>query len=214
MPLYGHGNQRPRHRRREARTASRVEGAESPEVVEERLKSCRIAEVRDERRVVEHAGDASPSVISYFARRGSALAMLSRFFSSIAVTEFSFSSVGANLLFVVVHQSGQLLGHRGRVGQQVDDLLPRAPPGLASRSSALRMSLLTCWLRSDRIPVTSLALLSRSPRVLLRPLRVCDSRVSPSKVGPNCGAIWLIVSDSVSSDWFSDRGVWFRRYWW
>ena len=41
---------------------------------------------------------ASPSVIWYFARPGSALAMLSRFFSSIAVTEFSFSSVGANLL--------------------------------------------------------------------------------------------------------------------
>ena len=41
---------------------------------------------------------ASPTVISNFARPGSALAMLSRFFSSIAVTEFSFSSVGANLL--------------------------------------------------------------------------------------------------------------------
>ena len=41
---------------------------------------------------------ASPTVISNFARPGSALLMLSRFFSSIAVTEFSFSSVGANLL--------------------------------------------------------------------------------------------------------------------
>ena len=66
---------------------------------------------------------ASPTVISNFARPGSALLMLSRFFSSIAVTEFSFSSVGRQLAFVVVHQSGQLLGHRRRVGQQVDDLL-------------------------------------------------------------------------------------------
>ena len=40
---------------------------------------------------------ASPTVISNFARPGSAL-MLSRFFSSMAVTEFNFSSVGANLL--------------------------------------------------------------------------------------------------------------------
>ena len=64
--------------------------------------------------------------------------------------------------------------------------------------------MLTCWLRSDRIPVTSLALLSRSPSVSLRLLRTSDSRVSPSNVGPSCGAIWSIVADSVSSDWLSD----------
>ena len=67
---------------------------------------------------------ASPTVISNFARPGSALAMLSRFFSSIAVTEFSLSSVGANLLSLSCTNPGQLLGHRRRVGQQVDDLLP------------------------------------------------------------------------------------------
>ena len=64
------------------------------------------------------------------------------------------------------------------------------------------MSLLTCWLRSDRIPVTALALLSRSARLVLRLLRLCDNRLTASKVGPNCGAIWLSVADNVSSDWF------------
>src|ERR1700722_15861541 len=64
------------------------------------------------------------------------------------------------------------------------------------------MSLLTCWLRSDRIPVTVLALLSSSARLVLRLLRLCDNRLTASKVGPNCGAIWLSVADSVSRDWF------------
>src|SRR3979490_721656 len=43
------GNQRPRYRRRVARTACRVEGAESPEIVEEWLEELRGKEVRDER---------------------------------------------------------------------------------------------------------------------------------------------------------------------
>ena len=37
----------------------------------------------------------------------------------------------------------------------------------------------------------------------LRLFSDCDSRVSPSNVGPSCGAIWSIVADSVSSDWLS-----------
>src|ERR1700756_5423454 len=64
------------------------------------------------------------------------------------------------------------------------------------------MSLLTCWLRSDRIPLTSLALLSSAPKDWLRLLRLRDNRVTASKVGPNCGAIWLSVADNVSRDWF------------
>src|ERR1700684_2014682 len=64
------------------------------------------------------------------------------------------------------------------------------------------MSLLTCWLRSDRIPVTSPALLNSSLRDWLRLFRLRDNRVTASKVGPNWGAIWLSVADSVSSDWF------------
>ena len=55
--------------------------------------------------------------------------------------------------------------------------------------------------------MTSPALLNRSPRFLLRLLRVRDNRVSPSKAGPSCGAIWSSVADSVSSDWFSACGV-------
>ena len=62
------------------------------------------------------------------------------------------------------------------------------------------MSLLTCWLRSERTPVTSLALLSKSPRFLLRLLRVRDNRVSASKAGPIWGASWSSVADSVSND--------------
>ena len=63
--------------------------------------------------------------------------------------------------------------------------------------------MLTCWLCSDRIPVTSVALLSSASRVSPRLLIARDSRVSPSNVGPNCGAIWSIVADSASSDWLS-----------
>ncbi|CNI64475.1 Uncharacterised protein [Mycobacterium tuberculosis] len=44
--------------------------------------------------------------------------------------------------------------------------------------------------------------LKRSLRFLLRLLRVRDSRVSASKAGPICGAIWFSVAASVSSDWF------------
>ena len=66
---------------------------------------------------------ASPTVISNLARPGNALPMLSRFFSSTAVTEFSFSSVGANLLSLSCTNAGQLLGHHRRVGQQFNDLL-------------------------------------------------------------------------------------------
>ncbi len=63
--------------------------------------------------------------------------------------------------------------------------------------------MLTCWLRSDRIPVTSPAVFSSSARLSLRSLSDLDSRDRPSKVGPNCGAIWSSVVDSVSSDWLS-----------
>ena len=63
------------------------------------------------------------------------------------------------------------------------------------------MSLLTCWLRSDRMPVTALALLVRSARLVLRLLKLCDNRLTASKVGPNCGRAWS-VADNVSSDWF------------
>ncbi len=80
----------------------------------------------------------------------------------------------------------------------------RRSTSTASRSLALRISVLTCWLRSDRTPVTSPALASRSPSVSLRLLSDRDSRVSPSNVGPSCGAIWSMVADSVSSDWLSD----------
>ena len=31
-----------------------------------------------------------------------------------------------------------------------------------------------------------------------------DNRDTPSNVGPNCGAIWSSVADSVSNDWLSD----------
>src|ERR1700723_4435050 len=50
-------DQRPRYRRREARTAPGVEGAESPQVVEEGLEDLRDKEVRDERRIGIHTGD-------------------------------------------------------------------------------------------------------------------------------------------------------------
>lgn len=63
--------------------------------------------------------------------------------------------------------------------------------------------MLTCWLRSERIPVTSAALFRRSASDSLRPLMVCDSCVRPSKAGPSWGAIASMVSDSASSDWFS-----------
>ena len=138
----------------------------------------------------------------YFAKPGSALAMLSRFFSSIAVTEFSFSSVGAS--FFRCH------GPVRRAAWPPRTCWPaaaRSPAGAStstpSRSLALRISVLTCWLRCDRILVTSPALLRSSPSVWLRLLRDCDSRVTPSKAGPSCGAIWSSVADRVSSDWLS-----------
>ncbi len=59
----------------------------------------------------------------------------------------------------------------------------------ASRSLALRISALTCLLRSEKIPVTSPAVFSSSARLSLRLLSDCDSRDSPSNVGPSCGAI-------------------------
>ena len=52
--------------------------------------------------------------------------------------------------------------------------------------------------------MTSPAVLSSSARLSLRLLSDRDSRVTPSKVGPSCGAIWSSVADNVSSDWFSD----------
>ena len=63
--------------------------------------------------------------------------------------------------------------------------------------------MLTCWLRLASTPVTSAGVLEQSARVSLRLFSDRDSRVSPSNVGPSCGAIWSRVSDSVSSDWLS-----------
>src|ERR1700761_1868685 len=146
---------------------------------------------------------ASPSVIANFAAPGNALEMLSRFFSNTAVTEFSFSSVGANLLSLSCTNPDSCWAPADVLASN-STISCRRATRTWSRSSELRSSLFTCWLRSERIPVTSPALLSSWPSDWLRPLRVRDSRVSPSKAGPSCGAIWLSVADNVSSDWFSD----------
>ena len=69
---------------------------------------------------------------------------------------------------------------------------------------AFRISVLTCLLRSEKIPVTSAAVCSSSARLSLRLLSDCDRRDNPSNVGPSCGAIWSSVCASVSSDWLSD----------
>ncbi len=69
-----------------------------------------------------------------------------------------------------------------------------------TRSLALSINVFTWALRSDRMPDTSLALLSRSPSDSLRAFNDLDNLVRPSKVGPSCGAIWSSVADSVSSD--------------
>ena len=54
-----------------------------------------------------------------------------------------------------------------------------------------------------RMLVTFDALLSRLPRDSLRSLSIRDSRLTPSNVGPSCGEMRSMVSDSVFSDWFS-----------
>ena len=62
-------------------------------------------------------------MISNLARPGSALAMLSRFFSSIAVTEFSLSSVGANLLSLSCTNPGSCLATADVLASRSHDLL-------------------------------------------------------------------------------------------
>ena len=74
----------------------------------------------------------------------------------------------------------------------------------ARRSLAFRINALTCLLRSEKIPVTSPAVLSNSDRLSLRLLSDRDNRDRPSKVGPSCGEIWSRVCARVSNDWFSE----------
>ena len=157
-------DQRPRHRRGEAGTAGRVEGAESPEVFHEHCEELRSSNVRDERRVGVHAGDALTDGDREFGQTRQ------RFADVVAV----------------------LFQHRGHPIQAAPASVPTwlrcrapmptaawppstcwpagqrslvaAPQGLRARIAELRISLLTCWLRSDRTPVTSPALLKRSVR--------------------------------------------------
>ena len=131
----------------------------------------------------------SPWVVWNFARPGCALAMLSRFFSSIAVTALSFSSVGASFFSLSCDQTGQLLRHRRGVNQKLDDRLP----ALVEHTDQIvgvedqRVDLLRCAPKGS--PVTSAAVLEQVASVSLRSLSDCDSRVMPSNVGPSCGAI-------------------------
>ena len=79
----------------------RLAGIDAPpepeDVVQERLQNLRRGDVGDQRVVVGAAGHGfALGDLVFLARPGRALAMLSRFFSSIAFTEFSLSSAGAS----------------------------------------------------------------------------------------------------------------------
>jgi len=71
-------------------------GPEAKGVVDQPLEELILEQVRDEGVVVNPLETVSPVVIANWANPGSALPRLSRFFSSIAVTEFSFASDGAS----------------------------------------------------------------------------------------------------------------------
>src|ERR1700734_942636 len=119
-------DQRPRYRRREARTAPGVEGTESPEVVEEGLEDLRDKEVRDERRVGVHTGDGLAHSDLEFREAGYCFLEVVAVLFQPRSHRIELLQRRRQLTFVVMHQSGQLLGHRRRSRQQLNDLVP--PP--------------------------------------------------------------------------------------
>jgi len=101
-----------------------------------------------------------------------------------------------------VHQRRQLLGHHRRVGQQVHDLLSPRHQDLEQRVG-VEDELVDLLAAFGKYAGDVAGALERSPRFLLRLLRVRDNRVSASKAGPILGAIWSSVAESVSNDSFS-----------
>ena len=90
--------------------------------------------------------------------------MLSLLRSSIAVTGFSFSSAGARSASLSATSPAELLGQRRGVGQQRDDRILPVPEDAEQLVAVEDEQKFTCWLRCDRIPVTSAALLSEPDR--------------------------------------------------
>ena len=140
----------------------------------------------------------------YFARPGSALAMLSRFFSSIAVTELSSLQRRRQLLLVVGHQAGQLLGHRRGVGAAGSTIAWRRSSSTPSRSLALRISVLTCWLRSRQDPGDVAGGLQQVRQGLVAAVeRLATAGSARRTSGPAAARSGRGWSTSVSSDWLS-----------
>ena len=73
--------------------------------------------------------------------------MLSRLRSSIAFDRVELVQGRRQSLLVVGDETRQLLGPRPTCWRAVDDGLPRCT-SMSTRSLALRISVLTCWLRS------------------------------------------------------------------
>ena len=122
---------------------------EAERVVQERLQQSARAAGCGRRRCSRSRWTPSrPGSAGISPGPGSALAMLSRFFSSIAVTEFSFSSAGASSFSLSATSPVSCWATRRGVGQQVRRSPSGARSSTPSRSLALRISVFTCWLRS------------------------------------------------------------------
>ena len=101
---------------------------------------------------------------------------------------------------VVVHQTGQLLRHRRRVGQQ-STMACAASTSTPSRSLALRINVFTCWLRSERTPVTSTGALEQIAQCFVAAVQRLATAGSARRTSDRVAARPdRASSDSVSSD--------------
>ncbi len=177
------------------RRLSCIDASAEPErVVEERLENLGRRNIRYQRVVVSAIGHDLTLRQVVLAAPGSILARLSLFFSSIAVTVLRcFRAGGANLASlspttpVSCLDTAEILDKKSRV------IANRRSFKTATKSLAFNSSEFIFWLRSEKICVTSPAVLNSSASDSLRLFSERDRRDRPSKVGPNCGG-YLVKS--------------------